>query len=157
MTDEERSQRQAQYSRALFDSFPHPTFIVDADVQIQDFNEAAGQFLGPEPASALYRRGGEAFRCIHAEAKGCGKGEQCKDCIIRNSIKEALAGKTIRRLLQKAEIRTPEGKHEIELLVTASLLPYAHPPRVMLVLEDVAEFNQAAQTRPITSPRQRRD
>ena len=137
----------AQYLRAIFDTFPHPTFIVDADVQIQDFNTAAEQFLGPEPAMALYRRGGEALHCIHAEQKDCGKAEACQDCIIRHSINKALAGQATHRDLHKAELRTAEGTRSVDLLVTSCLLPYALPPRVLLVLEDVSQFRQSGKPR----------
>jgi PAS domain-containing protein len=150
----ERDEQKAQYLRAIFDAFPHPTFIVDADVQIQDFNTAGEQFLGPEPALALYRRGGEALHCIHAEMKGCGKAAPCEDCVIRNSVNKALTGKTAHRELHKAELRTPKGKRAIDLLVTASLLPYAQPPRVLLVLENVSAFRKL--TKSGRSPERRR-
>jgi PAS domain-containing protein len=140
MRNREMEEQNAQYLRAIFDAFPHPAFIVDADVQIQDFNTAAEQLLGPEPALALYRRGGEALHCIHAEMKGCGKAALCEDCVIRNSVNRALTGKTAHRELHKAELRTPKGKRAIDLLVTSSLLPYAQPPRVLLVLEDLSAF-----------------
>lgn len=155
MTDYEKEEQQAQYLRAIFDTFPHPTFIVDADVQILDFNTAAEQFLGPEPALALHRRGGEAFHCVHAEAKGCGKTEECKDCVIRNSVHHALTGKATHRELHPAELRTPKGQFGIELLVSASLLPYAEPPRVLLVLEDTSEYGKPAKSRRGPQQRQR--
>lgn len=153
MIDGEKSEQRAQYYRALFDAFPHPTLIVDGDVQIQDFNTAAERHLGPEPPLALRRRGGEAFHCIHAGQNGCGRGQQCRDCVIRNSIREALLGKDTYRHLHKAELRTAQGIRDIDLLVTSSLLPYAQPPQVMLVLEDVGEFRKPAQ--PHASPPQR--
>ena len=49
MRNREREEQEAQYLRAIFDAFPHPTFIVDADVQIQDFNTAANNSLVPNP------------------------------------------------------------------------------------------------------------
>src|ERR1043166_4957144 len=80
-----------QYLRTVFDAIPLPTFSVDADLCIHDFNAAAAQLLGPEPQMAFLRRGGDALHCIHAEAKGCGNNEPCKDCVIRHSVTKALA------------------------------------------------------------------
>src|ERR1051325_2462394 len=94
MSIQEKQEQKAQYLRAIFDTIPLPTFIVDADVRIQDFNTAAEQFLGPEPAAALYRRGGEALHCIHSEVSGCGKAEVCRDCIIRNGVSKAMTGRS---------------------------------------------------------------
>ena len=86
-----------QYLRAIFDTIPLPTFIVDEDVRIQDYNAAAGFLLGPEPERALHHRGGEALHCIHAEANGCGQSEPCKACVIRNSVSAAIRGRVTHR------------------------------------------------------------
>ncbi len=146
MVDHEHAEERAQYWRAVFDAFPHPTLIVNAEVEIQDFNTAAEKLLGEEPALALHRRGGEVIHCIHAEANGCGHSRRCQDCVIRNSVRLALAGGAVQRQIHEAELRTPEGTHFIYLLITASLLPYAEPPGVLLVLEDVGEFRALAKS-----------
>ena len=44
---------QQQFLRTVFDTKPVPTFIVDDDVRIQDFNTAASPLLGPESQLAL--------------------------------------------------------------------------------------------------------
>jgi PAS domain-containing protein len=154
MENREKQEQMVQYVRAIFDAFPHPTFIVDEDVQIQDFNTAAEQFLGPEAVLALHRRGGEALQCIHAQTNGCGKAERCQYCVIRNSINQALTGKATFREFHQAELRPAEGRLSMDLLVTANLLPYGERLRVMLVLENVSEFSKPRRSR--QSPRQRR-
>jgi PAS domain-containing protein len=133
-------EQKAQYLRAIFDTIPQPTFIVDEDVGIRDFNTAAEQFLGDNPAAALQRPGGEAFHCIHADRYGCGKAEPCKDCVIRNSVRKAMQGATTCRELHRAELRTGATTVPITLLVTASLLPYTESPRVLLILENVSSL-----------------
>ena len=140
MVSQEKEEQKAQYLRTIFDTIPLPTFIVDGDVRIQDFNTAAERFLGPDPAATLYRRGGEALHCIHADADGCGRGEACKDCMIRKSISDAMTGRSTCRKIHRTELRTHTGTVSIDLLVTASLLPYAEPPRALLILEDVTEI-----------------
>jgi hypothetical protein len=116
---------------------PLPAFIVDKDVRIHNFNSAAAEFLGPEPASALCRRGGEAFHCLHAGINNCGRSEPCKDCVIRNSVIKAISGKVTYREIHKAELRTRHGTTNIDLLVTTSLLPYTETPQALVILEDV--------------------
>ena len=103
----------SEYFRAIFDAIPLPTFIVDADVRIQDYNAAGSQLLGPEPELALYHRGGEALNCIHAEAKGCGQSERCQACVIRSSVRRALDGGITHRQTYKAELRSSGGKRVI--------------------------------------------
>ncbi len=138
---EELAERRAQYLRAVFDAIPLPAFVVDQDVHIHDFNAAAEPLLGAEPATALYRRGGEALHCLNAEPKGCGNSEQCKDCVVRNGVAKALSGGTTHRELHQAELRTSTGVTPVQLLVTAALLPYTQPPRALVVLEDVTQLH----------------
>ena len=140
MCGQDKDEKKAQYLRAIFDGIPVPTFIVDADVRIQDFNTAAEQFLGPDPAIALYLRGGEALHCIHAEKAGCGKAKVCGGCVIRKSVTRAMAGKVASRQLHQVEWRSSHGTTAVDLLVTASLLPYTEPPRALLILEDIREI-----------------
>lgn len=134
--DETRDEQRAQYLRAIFDAFPVAAFVVDNDVRIQDFNTTAEQLLGPEPAMALHRRGGEALHCIHAETNGCGKAEFCCDCIIRNGVNRAFATQETHRERHHAKLRTKKGVTAIDLLVTVSLLPYTEEPRALLILEN---------------------
>jgi PAS domain-containing protein len=129
-----------RFLRTVFDAIPLPTFIVDDDVRIQDYNTAAAQLLGPEPELALHHRGGDALHCIHSTAKGCGQSEPCKDCVVRNSVNHAFAGLGTHRQMHKAELRTQGGTVPVDLLVTTTLLPDTDPPRALLILEDVSEL-----------------
>jgi hypothetical protein len=131
---------QRQYLRTIFDTIPLPTFVVDEDVRIQDYNAAAGLLLGPEPELALHTRGGDAMHCIHAEAKGCGQSEPCKACVIRNSVKAAISGKVTHREIHKAELLSGGETVMIDLLVSTAPLPDAAAPRVLLLLEDISEL-----------------
>jgi PAS domain-containing protein len=140
MCGQDTEEKKAQYLRAIFDAIPLPAFVVDADVRIQDFNTAAEQYLGPDPALALYRRGGEALHCINAEMAGCGRAKPCEDCVIRKSVVQAMTGRAACRQVHRAELRSGKGTTAVELLVTASLLPYTEPPRALLILEDITAF-----------------
>jgi PAS domain-containing protein len=152
---QEQYELSVQYLRALFDTIPLPAFIVDGDVRIHDFNNAAEEFLGPEPAAALYRRGGEAFHCIHAGLDGCGRAAACHDCAIRNGVSQALNGQGTHRALHRAMLRRGESTTPVDLLITASLLPYREDPRVLVILEDLSRFMQSPSARP-KRPRMRK-
>jgi len=128
-------QQRAQYLRAIFDGIPLPSFIVDSDVRIQDLNTAAEEFLGGEPGAALHCRGGDAFRCLHAQPNGCGRSEACQECVIRNSVASALRGMNKVREPHQANLSTEAGVASLNLLVTASLLPYTEPAQALLILE----------------------
>lgn len=150
MTNEQR----AQYFRAIFDAIPQPTFIVDADVAIRNFNTAAESFLGAEPAASLHRRGGEVLHCLNARAHGCGRSAACKNCVIRGSVKKALAGLNTCREWHHAQLGRGEQILAVDLLVTTSLLPYTASPEVLLILEDVRAVLQCLPA-PAMTPRAR--
>jgi len=141
MPDAQKDCQTRQYWRTIFDSTPIPTFIVDADMRIQDCNLAAAQLLGPQPELVLRQRGGEAWGCIHAEANGCGHGPNCHDCVLRTSVKQALDGGRTNRRTHKGELRSRDRTVAVDLLITATPLPGGDVPQVLLLLEDVSELS----------------
>jgi PAS domain-containing protein len=147
MNAQEKTEQQAQYLRAVFDAIPLPAFVVDADVRIQDFNTAAGELLGAEPAAALHQRGGEAFHCVNAGPHGCGLGLRCRNCVLRKSVNRAMSGDFVRRELHQTRFRAGQATVSAAMLVTAGLLPYTETPRALLVLEDVTELLQLRRRR----------
>lgn len=130
---------QTQYWRAIFDALPQPAFIVDEDMRILNFNAEAEKLLGTAPKSSLWRRGGDVLHCIYAEQVGCGQARPCKNCIIRNSVKDAVGGLDTHRKFYQAELRTSRGAMSVNLFVTAHRLPGTAAPQALLILENVGE------------------
>jgi PAS domain-containing protein len=139
MDSRETNKQKPQYWRAIFDALPLAAFIVDEDVRVLNFNAEAEKLLGSAPKSSLRRRGGEVLHCVYAETVGCGKSKPCQNCIIRNSVKDAIQGLDTHRKFYQAELRGSRGPVPISLLVTASRLPDTAPPQALLILENVAE------------------
>lgn len=125
--------------RVIFDALPLPAFIVDEDVRILSFNPEAEKVLGSAPNSALWRRGGEVLHCVYAEKQGCGKSKVCKNCVIRNSVKDAIGGLETHRKFFRAELVGSRGPVPVSLFVTAQPLPETPAPQALLILENVAE------------------
>jgi len=78
----------------VLDAIPSYILVVDEDVQIIGFNLAASLLLGESPELVLHRRAGDILHCLQATeaAEGCGRGEFCKDCPVRNSVYESFRG-----------------------------------------------------------------
>jgi len=143
------------YFRILFDAVPSPVLIVDDDVSILDYNVAGAALLGPERRLQYMRRGGDALHCIHSHDSpgGCGRSEYCADCIVRNSVSEALrSGEVCRRrtMMQLGDAGAGSRK-DLMLLVTASPFRYGKRDLVLLVLEDVSELMRLQEMLPICS------
>ncbi|MEW6719351.1 MAG: PAS domain-containing protein [Thermodesulfobacteriota bacterium] len=143
------------YFKALFDAVPSPVFIVDADVRILDYNEAAAGMLGPDRSSQLMKRGGEALHCLHADEtpEGCGHAGDCKDCLVRNSVGAAIRDGRIVRAKTRMELRAGASDETVtlDLLVTAAPFTFNGMPLSLLILEDISELTRLREIIPICS------
>lgn len=144
-----------RYFRILFDAVPSPVLIVDFDVRILDYNIAGAGLLGQDRRLQYMKRGGDALHCVHSyeSPEGCGRSTDCSDCIIRNSVSEALRdGKVCRR---RTMMRLVDGqanpRREVMLLVTASPFRYEEKDLVLLILDDVSEVMELQKILPICS------
>ncbi|MDD5762063.1 MAG: PAS domain-containing protein [bacterium] len=143
------------YFRILFDAVPSPILIVDDDVRILDYNVAGAGLLGQDRKLQYMKRGGDALHCVHSyeSPEGCGRADHCRDCIIRNSVSEALRdGKPCRRRTMVELMDIPaKTRKELMLLVTASPFRYDGKNLVLLVLDDVSELMRMQKILPICS------
>src|ERR1039457_1280838 len=107
--------------RTIFNAIPSPVFIVDDDVRITALNKVAATMSGQANEAVVTRRGGEVLHCLHSTdvAEGCGKAAACKECVIRNSVKECLAGQAVSRARMKMDFLPEFGQKTMELLITA--------------------------------------
>jgi len=139
--------------RSVIDAFPALVLVVDDDVRIQDYNATAAEFLSVQRSAIIKQRGGDVLHCIHAAGtlEGCGHGALCKDCIIRNSVTEAIHGKRVARRRTRMEIIREGIKVEIYALITASPFRYKEKPLVLLVIEDISEIAELRRLIPICS------
>jgi PAS domain-containing protein len=128
--------------RAVFDALPSLVFVVDRDVQIQEYNAAAAELMMAERETILRRRAGEILHCIHADEvpEGCGRSSLCKDCIIRSSVNRAFAGNRVVRRRARIELIRNGSKREMYGLVTVSLFAFEGKDHALLVIEDISEI-----------------
>lgn len=139
------------YYRTILNAIPLVIFVVDEDVRIHDLNNTASTVFGLNKSTVLKRRGGEVLHCLHWHdvPEGCGRGEFCQTCIIRDSVKTSLQGLTVTRRRTKVELLQGESKKELELLITASPLPSNDEPLALLIIEDISEMTTLRDIIPI--------
>lgn len=137
----------------VFNAIPVPTFLVDEDVRIRDLNVVAATTFGLSKQTVYGRHGGEVLRCLHSRdiPGGCGRGPDCKRCVIRNSVRESLQGNAITRRRMKFEVRTDSERKELELLISASPLASPAGKAVLLTVEDITEMSKLRAIVPICS------
>lgn len=147
------ARHEAKLFKKVFDALPSLIFIVDEDVRIQEYNQAAAELLAGNREVVLSRRGGEVLDCLHANdvAEGCGRGPYCKNCVIRTSVTEAARGNRVVRRRTRIEISRKEKEVELYALITASPFWFKEQPLVLLVIEDISEIAELQRLLPICS------
>ena len=122
------------------DVAPALILVVDQNLVIQELNDAARVFLGPEHKNALQKRNGEAFQCMHhADSPGgCGHARFCQICPIRDAVMQACREQRVVRRRTKAVLESAAKNRELHLLVTATPLPSQGAGRFLVVLEDIS-------------------
>lgn len=128
----------------MLDAIPSFILAVDENMHIVKYNTAAGKFLKHQGnEEILLRRGGEVLQCLHASEspQGCGHGENCQNCVLRNSFNQAIFGEQVVRRRVRMEILNGSGKPaEFYCLVTASPFYYENRKLVLIVIEDISEI-----------------
>jgi hypothetical protein len=135
----------------IFNAIPFPVMVVDDDVRILFWNSAALRLFGNN--DVYKEKGGNALHCIHSlESKeGCGHGEYCKKCIVRNSVNESSRGKKVYRRRTVMEIVSSDKTNEIPMLVTTTPFEYENKLLTLLLIEDIHELMQLGGLLPICS------
>jgi PAS domain-containing protein len=135
----------------ILEAVPSPVFIVDDDVRIHGYNMAAAPLLDKEPGKILRMGCGDALHCIHSldSPEGCGGGQACKKCVIRNSVSQSYQGDKFVR--EKCEMQLVKGNktEQIQTLITTAPVNYQDETFVLVILEDVTEIEALRSILPI--------
>ena len=125
------------FHRVLFDAMPLPVFVVDEDVCVFDYNEAAAKLLGKDKRLVLQHRGGDVLDCIHAAktSGGCGRAPDCRDCALRNSVRAAVRGRRVTRQSARVQLVRKGKTVSLDLQVCCQPFNYGRSSFVLLVLE----------------------
>lgn len=133
----------AEFYKSILNAIPAPVFVVEEDVRIVDFNEAAAKLLGDQPEMLLRTRAGEALHCFHStdDPGGCGRASICETCVVRNSVNASLAGKRVIRQSAKFDLQAGNAPPvHLHFLVTSSPFEFEDRSLAMLLLEDISEL-----------------
>ena len=141
----------AVFMRYALDAIPSIVLVTDEDARILYRNLAGRDLLKGEKIYSS--RLGDVMRCIHATdvPGGCGKGPHCAGCVVRNSVNNAYAGKTVRR--QRADITVKTGGKALDLpaLISVSGFTFEDKIYALMVIEDISELSELRSLLPICS------
>ncbi len=142
-----------QLSASILHAMPLPILVVDDDVSILWYNQAAAQVVGAEAVLVLRRRAGEVLHCLHAQEtpEGCGRAAACRDCPVRGAVGQALQGQKVIRQRAKMELVHGNIVTPVHLLVTTAPFTFQGKAWALLVLEDISELMELKGLLPICS------
>ncbi len=150
VTDAERAEQKLRDSEsqlsAIIENAPFVMFVVDEERRVQKINATGAEFAGRPPEEIPGVRAGEALRCLHAldDPRGCGYGEACRGCTVRNTVLDAIeTGKTHRQVEADMAFTRGDGNVEKTFLLYATPLRISGEHRVLVVLEDITDLKQA--------------
>ncbi|HHS14190.1 MAG TPA: response regulator [bacterium] len=121
--------------------------VVDTDRRIQQVNGFAAQFAGRDVKEMVGLRGGEALRCLHAldDPKGCGFGEFCQQCIIRNTVLDTL--ETAKTHLQVEApyhfLKDEKDVQEMTFLTSTTPIMVKNERMALVTLQDITDRKRA--------------
>jgi PAS domain-containing protein len=123
--------------RVLFDAMPMPVFVVDKEVSILEYNAAAARLFGSDKPAVLERRGGDVWHCLHATetSKGCGHASACRNCVVRESVRDASQGCHVTRRRAEMEFMLKGRPAKVSLRVSCQPFTYEKKSLILLVLE----------------------
>lgn len=131
---------------AIYQNAPLFMLLVDHERRVHRMNGLALAMSGRIQEEVVGLRGGEAMRCFiaHDDPKGCGFSEACKECKIRNAVRDTFrTGSNIQGL----ETQFPYmGEGEVVymwVLVSTVYLPLPRRNMVLVCMQDITTFKES--------------
>jgi len=139
------------FLREVFDAIPAMLLVVDEDVRIHHLNTQAAEGLKLDLLEVKNRRTGEVLHCVHAAAaqQGCGRGEFCQDCAVRNSVNLALGGDRTHRKGVCMTLGEGSERRDVQLLISTTPFSWAGKLYAILVVETASDFVQLRNLLPL--------
>lgn len=141
----------------LVDALPILTFIADSDLRVLDLNATASKGLDTSRREVRGKQIGEVLNCNHwnGVSGGCGRSEPCRECLVRNLLRQAIAERQAiadRRVCggsTKGELC--RNGHSIEVFLQVTAAPFEHEGRALafLLMQDVTELTQLRKLLPV--------
>ena len=139
------------FLNAILDKIPFPTFLMDDDVRIHEYNLAAISLFDIELGRVNRVRCGDAFCCVYSMPDGCGESEACKKCVIRNSVRKSYGGSKVVREKTEIQLVRYNKIKQIQMVVTTEPLKYNDRLYVMVIFEDIIERKKLKRILPSTN------
>ena len=137
---EKTLKRNQEELAAIYKNAPMLMILLDEDTKVTKVNAFAENFHGNQVDKMKGMRSGEIFRCIHHinDPKGCGYGNFCTSCIIRNTILDTFkTGKMYEMVEAPLKVLSQGELKELFFLISTVLIHLDRKPYLLLSVLDV--------------------
>ncbi|MBW8038806.1 MAG: response regulator [Planctomycetes bacterium] len=89
----EKIKQERKNLEAVFDAAPAGMMLIDENMIVKQVNNVIAKLVGKDASEIINSRPGEGLNCIHShdDPEGCGHGEFCRQCPIRNAAEGVLS------------------------------------------------------------------
>jgi PAS domain S-box-containing protein len=132
--------------RAIYQSAPVVMMLVDTERRVVRINTTGAEFAGRPGPELIGMRGGEALRCFHSfdSAQGCGFGEFCQHCAVRETVLDTLQTGTPHVQMEcHLPVARDTGTQELYFLLSTARLTLAGQPRALVTIVDITARKRA--------------
>jgi PAS domain S-box-containing protein len=131
---------------AIYEHIPTAIIIMDKERHVLKANKVATEFAGFSEGELIGLRGGEALRCLNSldDPAGCGFGENCKICPVRQTILDTFDKRTAHVNIE-AELPIHRKGKAIKAGLLFSVVPIAigSKERVLVSVQDITDEKSA--------------
>lgn len=87
---EKKVESDHHYMRSVFEAAKVGMCTVNMRGEIVDINETALETMGCDYHNAVGIQIGDAIKCVNCVEMGCGRGSECRYCVVRNNLEAAM-------------------------------------------------------------------
>ncbi|MCF8026264.1 MAG: PAS domain S-box protein [Desulfobacteraceae bacterium] len=135
---------------AIYRNAPLIMMVLDGERRLRQVNGFAAQFAGRPTEEMLGLRSGAALRCLHAidDPQGCGFGEFCNSCAIRNTVLDTLENGASHLQVEASFYFSSEDKtRALTLLVSTTPIIFHDENMALVTMMDITQRKQAEDER----------
>ena len=132
----------------IFSVAPVGLLLLNSETEVYKANQIAAGMILNDPAKMIGQRVGGALMCVNSEENplGCGYGEECANCVLRNRINQALSNKESERGVEaEFTFLINDIPQQRWLRINAEPLELDGEKYVVVALDDITESKKAAE------------
>jgi signal transduction histidine kinase/CheY-like chemotaxis protein len=134
------------YLESIFNAAPVGMLLINENTVIKQVNNVAAKLVGKDTADMIDTQPGNGFGCIHSndDPKGCGHGEYCKQCPIRNAMNLAFeTGEGIYNREAEACFVVDDKKVNLWVEISVEFLELDDKKHLIMAISNIDKRKQA--------------